>query len=133
LARPELRDSLLVARTFNLALPDRETKEASIEVTEAQAVSGLCVHVELLHTYIGDLVITLLPPPAVGGPPVFLHKRAGGATRNLKRIYDHATTPDLARFQNLSCAGRWTLRISDQADADHGTLVNFGVQLHFAS
>ena len=131
LADTSHRDALLISRMYNLALPDLETREVTLDVSEATAVSQLSVRVELLHTYIGDLVITLVPPAGQGAGNIVLHNRQGAATHNLKRSYDVVTTPGLAAFSGKSCAGRWTLRLSDQARADAGTLVSFGLELHF--
>jgi subtilisin-like proprotein convertase family protein len=129
LACPTLRDSLVVARNYNLPLPDLQTVEATLDVGESTRVDQLSVQLELLHTYIGDLVITLRPPPSSGLPDVVLHQRAGGAGKNLKRVYDATSTPALSSYRDKVLAGRWTLRVSDQAQLDSGTLVRFGLEL----
>ena len=46
----------------------------------------------LQHTWIGDLVVTLVPPAASGIPSIKLHDRAGGSTRDLRRSFDASTS-----------------------------------------
>jgi subtilisin family serine protease/subtilisin-like proprotein convertase family protein len=127
LARPVPRDSVSVIRTFNQPLPDLQTVSVSLEIGEPQAVAGLSVHVEILHTHIGDLVVTLIPPSS--RPRVVLHDQAGGATRNLKRTFDALSTPALAGFNGASAQGTWTLQVEDRGIRDVGVLVKFGLDL----
>ena len=130
-AKPSRRDSLLIQRAFNVAIPDLQTVEVTLDVSESARLEQLAVHVDLLHTYIGDLVITLRPPQGSSLSEVVLHDRAGGTTDNLKKVFDSSNAPKLAAYAGASAAGRWTLRISDQAAADTGTLLSFGLELKF--
>ena len=133
LARPTPRNSVVISRSFNLPLPDLQTVSAAMEVGETNAVESLTVQVEILHTYIGDLVVTLIPPTGLDVPQVVLHNRSGGATRNLKRTYDAMSTPSLSAFRGKSLKGTWTLQIRDAAVRDVGTLVRYALELTFPS
>jgi subtilisin-like proprotein convertase family protein len=73
----------------------------------------------------------LQPPAATAVGAVSLHRRAGGSTKDLKKHYDAATTPALARFAGKGCKGTWTLKIQDAAAQDFGTLVSFSLGLSF--
>lgn len=130
-ARPEPQNAVTISRTFDALIPDLQTVSFSLNVSESTAVEALTVGVDLKHTYIGDLIITLHPPAATGVNPVVLHRRAGGPTRDLKKTYDAATTPALASFVGKSCKGTWTLEIKDAAAQDSGTLVSFSLSLSF--
>jgi subtilisin-like proprotein convertase family protein len=132
-ACPTQRDSLVVSRQFNRTLPDQQTVDVTLEVSESAQVEQLAVHVELRHSYISDLVITLRPPAQSGLPDVVLHDRSGGAAKNIKKIYDRSNSPALDVYRGAVLAGRWTLRIADHAQFDSGTLVRFGLELHFAA
>lgn len=131
LARPVPRNSVSVVRNFNQPLPDLQTVSVSVEVGETQAIQSLAVQVEILHTYIGDLVVTLVPPS--GRPRIVLHNRAGGATRDLKRTYDALSTPGLAGFNGTSAQGTWTLEVEDRDIRDTGVIVKFGLELTLAA
>jgi len=62
---------------------------------------------------------------------IVLHNRAGGGTKNLKKTYDSANTPNLGGLAGKSCKGTWSLEIKDAAAADFGTLVTFSLGLTF--
>jgi len=89
------------------------------------------VAVDLDHTYIGDLVLQLLPPAAMGVAAVLLHNRAGGGTDNLKITYDEVNVPALAALKGRDPSGRWTLEVSDTARADRGTLRSLRLEMTF--
>jgi len=102
-----------------------------LPISGASGKLGAIHSLDIVHTYIGDLIISLEPPNGVGPGPVILHNRSGGATKNLKKTYDTNSTPALAAFAGASCAGTWTLRVQDAAAVDAGTLVSFGLGLTF--
>ncbi len=131
LARPEPRDTLRVSRTFNQTVPDLQTVTVSLDVTETARIRDLTVRIDLLHAYIGDLQVTLVPPAARSLPSVVLHDRSGGSRNNIRRSFDAVTTPGLAAYRGIDPSGTWSLRISDQVEQDAGTLVEFGLELSF--
>ncbi|NJM27442.1 MAG: S8 family serine peptidase [Pseudanabaena sp. RU_4_16] len=128
LAKPQPQNSILISRNFNQPLPDLQSVQVAIDVSETQPISKLAVQIDILHTYIGDLEITLVPPASLGAEKLVLHNRKGGATRNLKQVFDENTLPALSTFKGKSIQGSWTLEISDRAARDVGTLVSFGLE-----
>ncbi|MHA6247179.1 S8 family serine peptidase [Pontibacter sp. CAU 1760] len=126
LAKPAPTNKVSVVRTFNRRLPDLHTVRVAVEVGETDLVDDLTVQVDIRHTYIGDLVVTLIPPT---GSSVVLHNRSGGSTNNLNKVFDAMTTPDLTRFRGKSAKGTWTLKIEDKAARDTGRLVRYGLEL----
>jgi subtilisin family serine protease len=131
LAKPQPQSGVTVSRTFDAPIPDLQTVSFTLTVPDSTPVEALTVAVDLKHTYIGDLVITLQPPAGSGMKPVMLHNRAGGSTKDLKKTYDAATTPALSGVAGKSCAGTWTLQIRDAAAEDSGTLASFALGLSF--
>ncbi len=132
LAKPQPRNEVTVSRRFDGPIPDLQTVAFDLQVPEDGPVGAVTVGVELKHTYIGDLIITLEAPAATGVGPITLHKRTGGSRNSLKKVYDASTTPGLAGFAGRACNGTWTLRIRDAAALDTGTLVSFSLRLAFA-
>jgi subtilisin-like proprotein convertase family protein len=132
LAKAAVGRQVVVNKLLNEPIPDLGTAEGIIEVADASPVEKLAVSVRLEHTYIGDLVITLVPPPGRGLPSVTLHDRAGGRTRDLDRVYDPSTLPKLAAFAGKPCDGTWTVRVDDRAAEDAGVLVQIGLHLFLA-
>jgi subtilisin-like proprotein convertase family protein len=96
-------------------------------------VEAVSVQVDLTHSFIGDLVLTLQPPEASGVGNVVLHNRSGGTRNSIKKVYDKSTTPKLGNFKGKAGNGRWTLKVQDAEAQDTGTLVSFSVRLVFAA
>jgi subtilisin family serine protease len=129
LAQPQPRNEITVSRRFDALLPDLQSVSFALEVPESTPVEAVSVAVELTHSYIGDLVLTLQPPPATRAAPIVLHNRSGGTRNRIKKIYDSANTPKLKALAGHSCHGRWTLVVKDAAAEDTGTLVSFSLRL----
>jgi subtilisin family serine protease len=133
LARPQPRNEVTVSRRFDAPIPDLQTVSFALDVPDSQVVEAISVAVDLAHSYIGDLVLTLEPPAGTQVAAVVLHNRTGGTRNSLKKVYDRTTTPKLAGFAGKACNGRWTLKVTDAAAVDSGTLASFSVRLVFAS
>jgi subtilisin family serine protease len=131
LAQPQPQNSVVVVRNFNQMLPDLQAVSVQLEVGETTPVERLSVIVEILHSYIGDLIVSLIPPSNLGLSKIILHNRSGGATRNLKQTFDALTISTLADFQGKMVKGTWKLEVQDMAVRDEGQLVKFGVELFF--
>ncbi|MGB8703135.1 MAG: S8 family serine peptidase [Thermosynechococcaceae cyanobacterium] len=116
--------SIFTARQ-DVPIRDLETARLTLMVANDQPIAALKVEVEIEHTYIGDLVVTLMPPGITGVAPIVLHQRQGGGTDNLKTVYDAVNTIALANLKGKSPQGTWTLEVSDQARFDTGTIRSF--------
>lgn len=82
------------------------------------------------HSYIGDLVVNLLPPNS-NEEYITLHNRSGGSRDELRRSYDALDVPNLDSLVGKSAQGRWTLEVRDEAREDVGRIVGFGLELVF--
>ena len=102
-----------------------------LEVSDNAPVEAVSVGVDLKHSFIGDLIISLEPPTGTGVAPLTLHNRAGGSGSEIKAVYDKASVAALVAFAGKACNGTWTLRIRDAAAQDSGTLVSFSLRLSF--
>ncbi len=116
----------------SLGIPDNLAAGVSdtIVVTDAFVVGDATVDVDITHTYIGDLVVSLSSP---GGSTVTLHNGSGTSAENISGNYDITLTPDgpgtLDDFNGQSSTGSWTLTVSDNAALDLGTLNCWGLNL----
>jgi subtilisin family serine protease len=115
------------------AVPIRDLKTSRIQVAvgDTKAIKRITVHVEIEHTWIGDLVVALRAPGATGIGRIVLHDRAGGGARNLRRSYDAASTPGLASLAGQGAEGVWKLEVTDKARRDVGRIVSFALELGF--
>ncbi|MGW0431975.1 S8 family serine peptidase [Micromonospora sp. NPDC003197] len=96
----------------DVTIPDNSTVNSTIAITgcSGNASASSTVAVNIVHTYIGDLVVTLVAPDA---STYVLHNRTGGSTDNINQTY----TVDLS---SEARNGTWTLRVQDAASADTG-------------
>ena len=93
--------------------------------TNAQGqVANVEVSVDITHTYIGDLRVSLLSPD---GTEVPLRTQAGGSADNVIETYTPATTPTLGALAGKSINGTWALKVSDHIGQDVGKLNNWQV------
>lgn len=104
-----------------MPIPDNTTVTSTVELTgcatAASATSSVEVHIT--HTYIGDLVVSLIAPD---GTAYVLHNRAGGSTDNINQTYTVNLSGETAN-------GIWTLRVQDAATVDTGTLTSWTLSL----
>jgi subtilisin-like proprotein convertase family protein len=122
-----------VVRTVRPLLPirDNSSVNAVLNVPDAGPVQSIKASVDIEHTWIGDLTVTLRPPAALGVGPIQLHAREGGSADNLRRTYDVVSTPALQGVIGKVVSGDWTLTVADGAAQDEGMLNAFSLELGF--
>ena len=98
----------------DVQIPDLSTVESPITVSgcAGNASATARVEVHIVHTYIGDLIVTLIAPD---GSSYVLHNRAGGSTDNLDQTY-------AVNLSSEPANGTWKLRVQDAAAADIGRI-----------
>ncbi len=108
--------------TTALPIPDNSPDGVSntITVSDDIPIGSLKVELNVEHTYMGDLIITL----SKGDTTVTLHNRQGGGTDNLN------DTISVTEFDGTSAQGEWTLHVSDNAGQDLGQVTSW--TLHMA-
>ncbi len=109
---------------------DFGTVENTITVPNAGSLLAVHVSVNITHTYIGDLRVTLFAPD---GTAVILHNRTGGSADNIVTLYPDATTPaqDLAALVGKEINGSWKLRVEDLAAGDTGVFNSWSLELQY--
>nr|MDT0659609.1 S8 family peptidase [Micromonospora sp. DSM 115978] len=105
----------------DLPITDLTTVESSIVISgcagNARAASTVEVHI--VHTWIGDLVVSLIAPD---GSTYTLHNRTGSSTDNIDQTYTVNLSSEVAD-------GTWKLRIRDAASLDTGYLNSWTLSL----
>jgi V8-like Glu-specific endopeptidase len=108
--------------TSNVSIPDNNstgvTSSISVSGRSGNAPSDLRVGVNIVHTYIGDLIVDLLAPD---GSVYNLHNRSGGGTDNINRSYTVNASSEAAN-------GTWRLRVRDRARRDTGYIDAWSLQ-----
>lgn len=89
-------------------------------------VGSIKVRVDITHTYIGDLRVSLISP---SGATVILHDRAGGSANDLHREFTATTTPGFLALSGQTVKGDWVLHVQDLAAADRGRLTSWSLDI----
>ena len=118
-------------------LPDVRSTSFSMSIGSSLQINNLAVRLNVTHTWVGDLLITLRGPM---GQTVTLVNRRGGSGQGLQdtTFSDFASVPigagtapflgifrpetPLAVFNGTNVRGFWTLTITDQAAGNTGRL-----------
>ncbi len=123
------KDFSVIEKTVSpaTAIPDNDPAGISsiVNVSEQGVVKNITVDLNIEHSYIGDLRVLLISP---AGEVVMLHDREGGSSDNIKNNFNIDTLPALNAFISDQIQGDWTLRITDSARIDTGTLVSWGLK-----
>jgi subtilisin family serine protease len=120
---------VVVTARKDVAIRDLSTASLPVDVAETGAAKKVTVTVDIEHTYIGDLNVSLTFPPASKVKPIVLHKNTGGGTDNLRVKYDAINTPALAGLVGKKLTGRWTLVVKDMARLDTGKIKAITVEI----
>ncbi|WP_216903807.1 S8 family serine peptidase [Synechococcus sp. CCY 9618] len=128
---PQPQAAVIFQVVQDVPINDFQTSTLSLPVAGQGPLTSLTVAVDLDHTYIGDLILTLLPPAAMGAGPIVLHDRAGGGTDNIKDTYDAINRPALGSLEGRDPTGTWTLEVADRAGQDRGTLRSLRLKMTF--
>ncbi len=113
----------------NLAIPDNDPNGITsvLNIGEMATVARIAVTLNIQHSYIGDLKVSLTTP---GGKVAIISDRRGSSTKNLNQTYTSQDTPALAALIGEQAKGNWTLKIADMADIDTGTLDHWSLDLN---
>jgi subtilisin-like proprotein convertase family protein len=103
------------------SIPDNDLSgvKSYIDIDATGNIETLEVDVDIAHTYVGDLTITLKK----GGVSQVLHNREGGSSDDLQRTF--STTA----FKGMALSGRWFLEISDGAHRDEGRRLGWSLRV----
>ncbi|WP_240206883.1 S8 family serine peptidase [Vibrio sp. CyArs1] len=95
-------------------IPDNNTSGAisQIEVLRSGDSGSVEVTVDITHSYIGDLKLTLISPT---NSEKVLHENSGGSASDIKTSYS-------LDFSGVESKGNWTLKAVDSARQDTGTI-----------
>ncbi|MBX9255506.1 S8 family serine peptidase [Desmonostoc muscorum CCALA 125] len=115
----------------DVPIGDLQTSKLSVAIANTNLVKSIKVTVDIEHTYIADLIVTLNPPASTGVSPIILHDRQGGSTDNIKTTYDEVNTPKLAALKGKNPQGTWTLEVADKANLDTGKIRSFTIEIAF--
>ncbi|MEU8372605.1 M4 family metallopeptidase [Micromonospora sp. NPDC048894] len=105
----------------DVPIADNSTVESTIVISGCAATPSTAskVEVHIVHTYIGDLVVSLVAPD---GSVYTLQSRSGGSTDNIDQTYTVNLSSEVAN-------GSWKLRVQDAASLDTGYVNSWSLNL----
>ncbi|MDQ3402381.1 MAG: S8 family serine peptidase [Actinomycetota bacterium] len=104
----------VVTNGTDYPIADNATVESSVSVAgcPGNASASASVNVNIVHTYVGDLVVSLIAPD---GSAYVLHNKTGGSADNIVKTYPVNLSAETAN-------GTWKLRVQDVEVNDTGKL-----------
>jgi len=102
----------------------------SITCPNTGELQSISLDVNITHTYIGDLIVSLKAP---SGKSVNVHQRSGGPADNLVRIFDLSNSSALTALLGEQINGDWQLTVKDMASRDIGTLNDWAIRIEYSS
>ena len=139
---------LIFTNATDYNIRDWKTTSSTIKVDQNFTIADLNLRLNVNHTAVGDLDIMLITP---FGQPLFLMGMYGGVGDNLiNTLFDDQAAlhigqgsapftgsyyPDdaLSAVNGRSAKGNWTLKISDYASRDEGTLLDWSLEFSTSS
>jgi subtilisin-like proprotein convertase family protein len=91
----------------------------ALATTSAATIGSVEVSVDISHTWIGDLRVSVRSP---SGTEAVLHDGTGGSADNVVRTFTSANAPPLAALAGQPAGGTWQLNVVDRAAQDVGKL-----------
>ncbi|WP_228769644.1 proprotein convertase P-domain-containing protein [Actinokineospora alba] len=103
-----------VTNATDYAITDNTTVESPVTVSgcTGNASATAKVDVNIVHTYIGDLTVSLIAPD---GSAYVLHNKEGGSADNIVKSYTVNLSSETAN-------GAWKLRVNDSGPGDSGKI-----------
>lgn len=113
----------------NVAIPDNDPNGISdtLSFDSDALISGVKVGVDIEHSYVGDLKLSLLSPDGI---EVVLQNRRGGRADNIKTTFDTSNTMSLSSLLGRSAAGEWKMLVQDFAPLDTGTFKSWSLEFN---
>ena len=107
------------SRLSPISLDDDEVTTDTLMVPREIKILEFTVFVDVVHTYIGDLKISLTSP---SGRTVLLVSQVGFSANLIETTFTREKVPALSGFIDEGAEGTWTLAVADTAPEDVGTL-----------
>ncbi|NJN86483.1 MAG: S8 family serine peptidase [Leptolyngbyaceae cyanobacterium SL_7_1] len=107
--------------TTAIDIPDFNAQgvTSAMQLTAAGGVRDLQITIDIEHSFMGDLEISLISPQTIA---VLLQGRTLGRLTRLQKTYSLQTTPALTRLLDRPANGRWQLKVVDYAPLNTGRL-----------
>jgi subtilisin-like proprotein convertase family protein len=119
---------LVVEDIASIRIPDNSPTgvQRILNLSAGKIIKDISVSIDITHTWIGDLRVTLTPP---GSAPIPLHNQTGGSADNLIRTYRAQEVVGLQALRGRDTGGAWQLHVADLVSQDEGKLNRWGIEV----
>ena len=142
-------DQTFTATDFSnasIASVPNSTASVPLTITGGYTIGDINVNINLTHTYVQDMTISLEGPASIGSPIIILLEEPCGDNDNISCTMDDnggdptctgnpsitgniAPVDSLSALNSLPADGVWTLRIDDPYNGDGGSVNSFSINL----
>jgi M6 family metalloprotease-like protein len=98
----------------------------TLAATSAATIGSVEVSVDISHTWIGDLRVSVRSP---SGTEAILHDGTGESADNIVKTFTAANAPPLATLAGQPAGGTWQLSVVDRSAQDEGKLNEWKVSI----
>ncbi|WP_200977556.1 proprotein convertase P-domain-containing protein [Echinicola sp. 20G] len=122
------QQNIEVSESPGIKIPDSDPIGISRElnIDETGLIQEIEVKLDITHTYIGDLLVTLISPSST---KIILHNKTGGSSNNLIKNFSMTNTPILQSLSNENAKGKWKLHVADTFSKDIGKLNSWALSM----
>lgn len=125
---PALNEEVFSSGPLQTVIPDNNKTGISSSINVATTPNGrkVLIKINVLHTWIGDLIVKIISPD---GNTITLHNRSGSNQDDIVGTMgaDINSYQSLAPLSSVSLSGPWRLQIQDLAMQDIGKLLEWAV------
>ena len=100
-----------------MTISDNATATSNLVVSRTGDSGTISVHVDIIHTYVGDLKLSLISPSGVS---TVLRNRTGGSANDIHDNYS-------VNASGTASNGTWKLRVQDLASGDVGYIDSWSI------
>ena len=123
-----IANEIILQESPKIKIPDNDPDGITQILTNSVSgkVKEIEVSVDIKHSKIGNLVVTLISPRGIA---IDLHQRTGGDKDNLKETYTMDSVPELKNLTGKSIKGAWRLKVADLGKRNIGKLNHWEVKI----
>jgi len=123
-----IANEIILQESPKIKIPDNDPDGITQILTNSVSgkVKEIEVSVDIKHSKIGNLVVTLISPRGIA---IDLHQRTGGDKDNLKETYTMDSVPELKNLAGKSIKGAWRLKVADLGKRNIGKLNHWEVKI----
>lgn len=121
-------EPLVAEETTSAPIPDHDPGgiTRTLQLPEGHIIRDVAVTVDITHTWVGDLQVTLISP---SNTSIRLHDQTGNGADNILQTWHSRDVPQLQALRGQDTGGDWQLHVSDLVSRDVGKLNRWKIEI----